>query len=231
MAQLKQSEEEIIKLGKRLIEELKLEYTVNTLARWMVHYLAELIQNVEKCDSKEEKEKLQKECCDIILKIWSKKEDLPIRQPLNDLRQIIELLKSLKKGEFSFLPKWLEYRHLPSNNEWATFVDLVKNNTEQIFLAVVDTNLNKELLSNTKDWYEKNKEFLSKEEKDFLKYLEVLILNKGNSGVYDFNNYKSKIESLSIAEKYKLIFDEMEDLIEQQKNELLKLRKNMVSIQ
>jgi hypothetical protein len=228
MAQLKQSEEEIIKLGKRLIEELRLEHTVNTLARWMVHYLAELIQNVEKCDSKEEKEKLQKECCDIILKIWSKRENLPIRQPLDDLRPIIELLKSLKKEELSFLPKWLEYRHLPSNNEWATFVDLVKNNTEQIFLAVVDTNLNKELLSNTKDWYEKNKEFLSKEEKEFLKYLEILTFSKENPGVYDFNNYKSKIETLSVEEKYKLIFDEMEDLIEQQKNELLQLKKNIL---
>lgn len=229
MAQSKQSEEEIIKLGKRLIQELKLEYTVDTLARWMVHYLAELIQNVEKCKSKEEKKKLQKECCDIILKIWSKKEDLPIRQPLENLKPIIELLKVFKKDELSYLPNWLEYRHLPRNNEWAAFIDLVKNNTEKLFLTVVNTNLNKELLAKTSDWFIENKDFLSVEEKDFLQHLEMLTWSNDNSGVYDFNNYEPKIEKLSADEKNKLIFDEMEELIEQQKQELERL-KNIILI-
>lgn len=228
MAQLKQSEEEIIKLGKRLIEELKLEYTVNTLARWMVHYLAELIQNVEKCKSEQQKKKLQKECCDIILKVWSKKENLPMRQPLEDLKPIIELLKVFKKDELSFLPNWLEYRHLPSNNEWATFIDLVKNNTEQLFLTVISTNLNKDLLSKTSDWFIENKDFLSDEEKDFLQHFEMITWSNDNSGVYDFNNYESKIEKLSVDEKYKLIFDEMEELIEQQKQELKKLKNTIL---
>lgn len=228
MAQLKQSEEEIIKLGKRLIEELKLEYTVNTLARWMVHYLAELIQNVEKCKSEQEKKKLQKECCDIILKVWSKKENLPMRQPLEDLKPIIELLKVFKKDELSFLPNWLEYRHLPSNNEWATFIDLVKNNTEKLFLTVISTNLNKDLLSKTSDWFIENKDFLSDDEKDFLQHFEMITWSNDNSRVHDFNNYESKIESLSVDEKYKLIFDEMEELIEQQKQELKKLRNTIL---
>ncbi|PZX93152.1 hypothetical protein DOS84_12395 [Flavobacterium aquariorum] len=228
MAQLKQSEEEIIKLGKRLIEELKLEYTVNTLARWMVHYLAELIQNVEKCKSEQEKKKLQKECCDIILKVWSQKENLPMRQPLEDLKPIIELLKVFKKDDLSFLPNWLEYRHLPSNNEWATFVDLVKNNTEKLFLTVISTNLNKDLLSKTSDWFIENKDFLSDEEKDFLQHFEMITWSNDSSGVYDFNNYESKIESLSVDEKYKLIFDEMEELIEQQKQELKKLKNTIL---
>ena len=228
MAQLKQSEEEIIKLGKRLIEELKLEYTVNTLARWMVHYLAELIQNVEKCKSEQEKKKLQKECCDIILKVWSKKENLPMRQPLEDLKPLIELLKVFKKDELSFLPNWLEYRHLPSNNEWATFINLVKNNTEKLFLTVISTNLNKGLLSKTSDWFTENKDFLSEEEKDFLQHFKMITWSNDNSGVYDFNNYESKIESLSVDEKYKLIFDEMEELIEQQKQELKKLKNTIL---
>jgi hypothetical protein len=228
MAQLKQSEEEIIKLGKRLIEELKLEYTVNTLARWMVHYLAELIQNVEKCKSEQEKKKLQKECCDIILKVWSKKENLPMRQPLEDLKPIIELLKVFKKDELSFLPNWLEYRHLPSNNEWATFIDLVKNNTEKLFLTVISTNLNKDLLLKTSDWFIENKDFLSDDEKDFLQHFEMITWSNDNSRVHDFNNYESKIESLSVDEKYKLIFDEMEELIEQQKQELKKLRNTIL---
>jgi hypothetical protein len=96
MAKLKHSEEEIIKLGKKLVKELGLEYSTNTLARWMSHYLAELIQNIEKSESKEEKKVLQQECCDIILKIWSQKENLPITRPLDNLKPVIEILQVIK---------------------------------------------------------------------------------------------------------------------------------------
>ena len=47
MEQSKHSEDEIIKLGKKLVKELDLEYSVNTLARWMSHYLAELLHNID----------------------------------------------------------------------------------------------------------------------------------------------------------------------------------------
>lgn len=55
MGQLKHSEEEIIKLAKKLVKELNLEYSTITLARWMSHYIAELIQNIDTSESKEEK--------------------------------------------------------------------------------------------------------------------------------------------------------------------------------
>jgi hypothetical protein len=113
MAQLKHSEEEIIKLGKKLVKELDLEYSTNTLARWMSHYLAELIQNIDKSESKEEKKLLQQECCDIILKIWSQKDNLPIIRPLDNLKPVIELLHVLKEEkQVSILPRWLEYNSL-----------------------------------------------------------------------------------------------------------------------
>ena len=128
MEQLKPSEEAIIKLGKKLVKELDLEYSVNTLARWMAHYLAELIEKIEKAEPNEDKKILQQECCDVILKIWSQKENLPIKKPLDDLRPIIEILEVLKeKKETSILPRWIEYRKLPRDNQWASFVDLVKN--------------------------------------------------------------------------------------------------------
>lgn len=65
MEQSKHSEEEILKLGRKLIKELELVYTVNTLARWLSHYLAELMVNIDNCESEEEKTELQKECCNV----------------------------------------------------------------------------------------------------------------------------------------------------------------------
>ena len=146
MAQLKHSEEEIIKLGEKLVRELDLEYSTNTLARWMSHYLAELMGNIDNIKSEEEKTILQQECCDIILKVWSQKENLPITKPLDNLKPIIEILEVLKEQkEVSILPRWLEYNSLPRNNEWASLVDLVKNNSEQIFSKVVQMNLHKDI--------------------------------------------------------------------------------------
>ena len=43
MEKLKHSEDAILKLGKKIIKELQLEHTGNTLVRWMIHYISELM--------------------------------------------------------------------------------------------------------------------------------------------------------------------------------------------
>lgn len=96
MEQLKHSEESIIKLGERLVNELNSNESNNTLARWMAHYIAELITKVELADSIDIKEKLQKECCDLILKLWSKREALPITKPLDSLKPFLEIVEVLR---------------------------------------------------------------------------------------------------------------------------------------
>ncbi|WP_312351371.1 hypothetical protein [Empedobacter sp.] len=222
MAQLKHSEEEIIKLGEKLVQELNLIHSTNTLARWMSHYLVELIQNIDKAESKEEKKVLQQECCDIILKIWSKKESLPITKPLDNLKPIIEILQVLKEEkEISILPRWLEYNSLPRDNEWASFVDLVKNNSEKIFSKVIQMNLHKELLSKDQEWLKENKNFLSNQEINFLEFIDVLNDYDFNSGVVDLNNFEISNDN---SKRINFIFNEIENLIDNQKNLLLEIK-------
>lgn len=224
MAQLKHSEEEIIKLGKKLVRELDLEYSTNTLARWMSHYLAELMGNIDNIKSEEEKRILQQECCDIILKVWSQKEHLPITKPLDNLKPIIEILEVLKEQkEVSLIPRWLEYNSLPRNNEWASFVDLVKNNSEQIFSKVVQMNLHKDILSNDKEWLKENKIFLSRDEINFLELIDVMNDNDFSKGVIDLNDFEMSDDN---SKRIKFMFDELENLIDEQKKELLKIKKN-----
>lgn len=224
MAQLRHSEEEIIKLGKKLVRELDLEYSTNTLARWMSHYLAELMGNIDNIKSEEEKTILQQECCDIILKVWSQKENLPITKPLDNLKPIIEILEVLKEQkEVSILPRWLEYNSLPRNNEWASLVDLVKNNSEQIFSKVVQMNLHKDILSKDKEWLKENKSFLSRDEINFLELIDVMNDNDFSKGVIDLNNFEMSDDN---SKRIKFMFDELENLIDEQKKELLKIKKN-----
>lgn len=224
MGQLEHSEEEIIKLGKKLVKELDLEYSTNTLARWISHYIAELIQNIDNSESKEEKKILQQECCDIILKIWSQKENLPITKPLDNLKPVIEILQVLKEEkEVSILPRWLEYNSLPRESKWASFVDLVKNNSEQIFSKVVQMNLHKDILSKDKEWLKENKSFLSRDEISFLELIDVMSNNDFNTGVIDLNNFEMSDNN---SERIKFMFDELENLIDEQKKELLKIKKS-----
>lgn len=228
MEQLRHSEEEIIKLGEKLVKELDLEYSVNTLARWMSHYLAELIQNIDKAESKEERKLLQQECCDIILKIWSQKESLPIRKPLDDLKPLIEILQVLKeKKEVRILPRWLEYNTLPRDNEWAYFVDLVKNNAEKIFNKIIQVNLHKDILCKDEEWMKENKTFLSKEQIHFLELIDVFCKKDQNkNGVIDLNNFELSDNN---KQRVKFMFDELENLIDEQKKEFLKIKKNYLS--
>jgi hypothetical protein len=224
MERSKQSEEAIIKLGEKLVKELDLVDSKNTLARWMAHYLAELIENIDKAESKKEKKILQKECCDVILKVWSQKESLPIRRPLVDLKPVVEMLKVLKeKKEISILPRWLEYNKLPRDNQWASFVDLVKNNSEKIFNKVLQMNLHKDILCKDEEWMKNNKELLSKEELRFLEFIDVISKNnKNESGVIDLNNFELSDDN---KQRVEFMFNELENLIVEQKRELLKIKK------
>lgn len=223
MEQSKRSEDEIIKLGNKLVKDLDLEYSVNTLARWMSHYLAELINNIDKAETIEEKKLLQKECCDIILKIWSQKESLPIRKPLDDLKPLIEILQVLQDDkEDGILPRWLgKYNRLSRDNKWASFADLVKNNSEEIFNKIIQMNLHKEILSKDKEWMKENKEFLTQDQIHFLELIDVFTDIDSKSGSIDLNNIEVCDDN---NKRIEYMFDKFEKLIYDQQQELIKIK-------
>jgi hypothetical protein len=224
MAQLKHSEEEIIKLGEKLVKELNLEYSTNTLARWMSHYLAELMESIENAESKEEKKMLQRQTCDIILKIWSQKENLPIIKPLDNLKPIIEILQVFQEDKTVHVhPRWIEYNSTFRNNEWASFVDLVKNNSERIFDKVLQINLHKDLLTKDKEWLAENSGFLSNDEINFLQFIDVMNKYDFNTGVMDLNNFEMSEDNLQRVE---LLFNDLQKLLEEQKDKLLTIKKH-----
>lgn len=222
MEQLKHSEESIIKLGERLVEELNSDESNNTLARWIAHYIAELISNIELAASKDSKEQLQKECCDLILKLWSKREDLPITKPLDNLKPFLEVVEILKgKKENLISPHWIEYNAMPRSTEWATFADIVKNNSEAIFSKVAEMTLHKDILLKDIEWMKENKEFLTQEEKSFLGIADVMSSLYNGSGVIDLNNFQISDDNQKRVEE---MFEDLEKLIEEQKQALKKVR-------
>lgn len=86
---------DVLDLGRTLVSELGLDPGVDTLSRWMAHYIAELIEEAETAKVEERPAKFAK-CADAILKLWEHRHQLPNgKRPFEDLEPILRALASL----------------------------------------------------------------------------------------------------------------------------------------
>ncbi len=85
----------ILNLGQKLVKELELEDSVDTLGRWMSHYISELIYDAENANN-ENKEERNKACADAIIKLWHHRRTLQNgSRPFESLEPILNTLKDL----------------------------------------------------------------------------------------------------------------------------------------
>lgn len=85
----------VLDLGRALVKELGLDPGVDTLGRWMAHYIAELIQNAETAKTEERPYKLSA-CADAILKLWDHRHQLPSgKRPFEEFEPILRTMESL----------------------------------------------------------------------------------------------------------------------------------------
>lgn len=98
MEKLKQ-QDKLINLGQLIVNELEGEPGADTLSRWMAHYIAEKITAVEKAKPAE-KQKLEKECFELILKLWEHRSNLPSgSRPLQNFEAILTVLTNISPDE------------------------------------------------------------------------------------------------------------------------------------
>jgi len=84
-----------INLGKALVEELKLNPGVDTLSRWMVHYIAEQITVAEKATG-DKKRITEQRCFETILKLWQHRSALPNgHRPFESFEPVFHALAKL----------------------------------------------------------------------------------------------------------------------------------------
>lgn len=78
------------------MKELELESNADTLGSWMAHHLAELLKRAENASGKE-KEALQRECADLIIKLWMCRSSLPTtHHPLQSFESIMKTIECLR---------------------------------------------------------------------------------------------------------------------------------------
>lgn len=91
-----EQQKEILELGKLLVKELGLQESVDTLSRWMAHYVAEKIRHAEALPYGVKKKNAEKECFSLILDLWKHRWHYkPDRQPFRDFNQLFDTLEKL----------------------------------------------------------------------------------------------------------------------------------------
>lgn len=220
MEQLEHSENQILELGNKIVNQLHLNDGVDTLGKWMAQYIAELIHKIETCEKEEDKEALQKECSKLILKLWKNKKFLPIDQPLSNLKPLIKILEGLNSKNFhfsSFFPKEDDRENI----EWYDLTMTIKNNTIDIFQIIVLANSANEILKERKK-NEENQLPLSEHEANILSLLEHNLKNSNN--IFRSENEEIEYEKLKSDEAKKIVFDKLDALLDEQKKSLAQLR-------
>jgi len=87
---------QIINLGKLLVQELGLDQSVDTLARWMAHYIAEKMELLERLPESKEKDDAKKDCFETILDLWKHRWLLPSgRRPLESFEPILRVIERI----------------------------------------------------------------------------------------------------------------------------------------
>lgn len=85
----------VLALGRKLVEELGLEESNDTLGRWMAHHVADLIVKAEKATG-DEKSTTEHECFAAILMLWKHRSELPSgKRPFEELEPVLRAVESL----------------------------------------------------------------------------------------------------------------------------------------
>ena len=141
----------VIKLGEKIVDELLLSDGVDTLSKWMAHYIGELIEKVENSEG-EEKEKYEKECFETILKLWGEIHKVSnVKAPLSRFENIYELCNEMMSKD--------KYRYFPSKYE--------NDTSEFLVLAKVVDKLSKKIVQNAFFFAYQN---ASEEEREWLEF-------------------------------------------------------------
>ncbi len=93
------AQNKILTLGRAIVKELELDPGVDTLAKWMAHYVAEKIVLAERLSGYKKKE-AEEECFEIISKLWEHRWSIPHNKPfLQDFEPLFETVDKLNPNK------------------------------------------------------------------------------------------------------------------------------------
>jgi len=165
--------QEIIALGKKLSKEFSNSERPSLTVKWVAQYLAQLMSRIENAENEEQQRIDEKECLELILKLWKNKEILPHAvRPLSNLKDAIDVLDALKQNDPD-IPYWQHTRNVENYSPWGKFVEQLRTGSETIFGIIAILVLGGETLKKEKEWT-KFPALLTKEEAKLIEDLDWL---------------------------------------------------------
>ena len=215
--------EATLALGKRIVQELELDETCETLSKWMAHYLAEQMLAVKSAKSKAQKEAAQSRCCELIMRLWAARVTLPGgARPLGNLDEALRALLAMcsDQAKFPIIVGAAEKMSSP----WLTFARdsyvAEKRMAHIAFLTgVLDANFGHE-----KQWLDEHSELLSGKESCMIKTLDGWL----NRDVHWLSQSEQKsVAELPPKERAEIILKELEAVVNEQSKALELLKKQL----
>lgn len=208
---MEQSEiqQKAITLGKALVKELDLEEGVDTLSKWMGHYIAEQIAKIENSEGKEKEEAKQK-CFETILKLWERRVYFPEgKRPFEEFAPIFRALERLdiEKDNLTYykledLKKVIGSPATTNDLEtWINYIINLDKGTKQIIrycLSKAYENSNNE---QTKEWIENSKSTLAGDDIKAIRIISGLYNNSDNETDLEVERLRSLLNVISSLEK------------------------------
>jgi hypothetical protein len=160
-------------LGRKIVDELGLDRSVDTLGRWMAHYIAELIQSAEATEGADRSEKLSR-CANAILDLWKHRHVLPNgKRPFEEFEPILQTLETLDPN--SDTPRYFRSARTAAaendcdteTRQWLDLADRIDYSARILIRYCLGCAVDK-AASRLNEWIELADEFASDEEIDVL---------------------------------------------------------------
>ena len=226
MAQSKQFQE-ILLLGKTLVDLFSEHGRTDLTTSWMAHYLAELMQQVSKEKNATKKRALQKKTSEIIMELWKKRRHFPGNTaPLADLEHAVDIIKALKDQKSDDL-YWRRFRGSESDSVWGRYIYSLRKAVEDSLKITLGATVAKSALDREKKWGKHNA-FLLEHEKEIINFLDAE-LDKDNSLIkiiYTTENDPDK--SKKVPDKMTRVFNKLRELLNNQTEALSKLEEQII---
>lgn len=215
---------DVIDLGNRIVEELELQEGVDTLAKWMSHYLAELILRATRERSAAKRKKLEASCFALIERLWKNRGSLP--RGARPLGRIEEQLDAIETMMADMVTTPLAYRHRAkgTTDPWLTFaIASHAIDRRMAAIALLTSFLNTDV-GREKRWVVENSTRITKKERELIESLDRWLHNRHS--LFTTSNAKS-VSELEPPERIDTILEELKKALQAQQTAYNALKESL----
>lgn len=214
--------QEILSLGKTLVTLFSEYDRTDLTTSWMAHYLAEAMQQATEEKDVKKKRALQKECSDIILELWKKRNHFPgFIPPLSGLRHAVDVIKALKDEESDEL-YWRRFSGAEKDSIWGAYFHSLRNAVEDSLKITLSATVAHSVLEREKQWG-KHASFLMDQEKEIIEFLDKELDRNETLVKIIYADESKSNESEETPDKMTRVFKKLRELLNKQTAALNKL--------